>query len=179
MAAKKPAQKSKSAKPAEQKPAAKAKSSPKSSLTAKEEAFCRAYVETSNGSEAYRRAYNAANMKPESIHRKAVEVKAKGRVTARIEELQAKVAERHDVTVDYIIGGLKTVAERSMQVEAVLNKDGEPIGEYQFNAAGANKSLELLGKHLGMFTEKMNLHVTTDLSEILKARGRANASDSQ
>ena len=36
-------------------------------LTAKQEAFARAYVETGNASEAYRRAYNAENMKQESI----------------------------------------------------------------------------------------------------------------
>ena len=31
-------------------------------LTIKQEAFARAYVETGNASEAYRRAYNAENM---------------------------------------------------------------------------------------------------------------------
>lgn len=39
-------------------------------LTQKQEAFALAYFETGNASEAYRRAYNAENMKPESINRK-------------------------------------------------------------------------------------------------------------
>ena len=34
------------------------------SLTPKQEAFCLAYMETGNASEAYRRAYDADNMKP-------------------------------------------------------------------------------------------------------------------
>ena len=34
------------------------------------------------------------------------------------------------------------------------------MGDEKFEAAGANKSLELLGKHLGLFTEK--LQVTGD-----------------
>ena len=36
-------------------------------LTPKQENFCLAYLETGNASEAYRRAYDVANMKPESI----------------------------------------------------------------------------------------------------------------
>lgn len=42
-------------------------------LTIKQEAFARAYVETGNASEAYRRAYDAARMKPEVIAVKASE----------------------------------------------------------------------------------------------------------
>ena len=36
----------------------------------------------------------------------------------------------------------------------------ENLGDEKFEPAGANKSLELLGKHLGLFTEK--LQVTGD-----------------
>ena len=39
-----------------------------SKLTPKQENFCLAYLETSNASEAYRRAYDSENMKPESIN---------------------------------------------------------------------------------------------------------------
>ena len=45
-------------------------------LTIKQEAFARAYVETGNASEAYRRAYNAENMKQESIAVRACELLA-------------------------------------------------------------------------------------------------------
>jgi hypothetical protein len=36
----------------------------------------------------------------------------------------------------------------------VLDRKGVPTGEYKFDSAGANRSLELLGKELGMFGEK-------------------------
>ena len=39
----------------------------------------------------------------------------------------------------------------------VRDKDGNPIGTYNFNAAGANKSLELIGKELGMFVNKVQV----------------------
>lgn len=36
-------------------------------LTIKQEAFCQAYIETGNASEAYRTAYAADKMKPEAV----------------------------------------------------------------------------------------------------------------
>ena len=56
-------------------------------LTPKQEAFAQAYIETGNASEAYRRSYNASNMKEETVWRKAKEVMDNGKVTARLHEL--------------------------------------------------------------------------------------------
>jgi len=41
-----------------------------------------------------------------------------------------------------------------MQAEAVLNDDGKPIGQYSYQGSVANRSLELLGKELGMFIDR-------------------------
>ena len=41
-------------------------------LTPKQEKFAQVYVETSNASEAYRQAYDALKMKPETITRKSL-----------------------------------------------------------------------------------------------------------
>ena len=71
-------------------------------MTPKQEAFCLAYIETGNASEAYRVAYNAENMKPESIWVKACELLASGKVTARVAELKAAALKRHEMTVDDI-----------------------------------------------------------------------------
>lgn len=72
-------------------------------LTEKQEAACQAYIECGgNQSEAYRQAYDAENMKPETIWSKASELFANGKVAARVLELQAGHAERHNVTVDTI-----------------------------------------------------------------------------
>lgn len=71
-------------------------------MTPKQEAFCMAYIETGNASEAYRRTYNATNMKPEVVNVKASELLSKGKVAVRVAELKAEHAERHEVTVDDI-----------------------------------------------------------------------------
>lgn len=76
-------------------------------LTPKQEAFCLAYIETGNASEAYRQAYNAETMKAESVHRKAKELLDNGKITARIEELKAQHAERHKLTVDDLLAELE------------------------------------------------------------------------
>src|SRR5688572_29783725 len=71
-------------------------------MTPKQEAFAQAYVETGNASEAYRRAYDAENMKPEVVSVKACELLKNGKVTVKVQQLQAKHAKRHDITIDRI-----------------------------------------------------------------------------
>lgn len=76
-------------------------------LTPKQDAFCRAYIETGNQSEAYRRAYDAKGMKLESVHRKAAEVFANGKVTARIAELHAELREDYRITAQTLLRELE------------------------------------------------------------------------
>ncbi|WP_209026251.1 terminase small subunit [Mannheimia haemolytica] len=76
-------------------------------LTPKQEAFCFAYIETGNASEAYRQAYETEDMKSETVHRKAKELMDNGKITARIEELKAEHAERHKLTVDDLLKELE------------------------------------------------------------------------
>ena len=88
------------------------------SLTPKREKFVQAYVETGNASEAYRRAFNAENMKPEVIHVKASELLANGNVRVRVEELKTAHAERHNVTVDDIRAMLVEDRKFAREMEA-------------------------------------------------------------
>ena len=63
-------------------------------LTIKQEAFARAYVETGNASEAYRRSYNAENMKQESIAVNASKTLARANVSLMVSEMRKELAER-------------------------------------------------------------------------------------
>ena len=70
-------------------------------LTAKQEAFCLAYVEKGNASEAYRLAYDVGeNTKPETVWRKASALAADGKVSARVAELKGQAATRLMVTIE-------------------------------------------------------------------------------
>jgi hypothetical protein len=88
-------------------------------LTLKQENFCMAYIETGNASEAYRKAYNAVKMKPESINRKAKEVMDNVKVTARIKELREPVIKRHAITVDDLIRELEEARSLALVAETV------------------------------------------------------------
>jgi phage terminase small subunit len=84
-------------------------------LTPKQEAFCQAYIETGNASEAYRRAYDVSpDTKPETINRKAIEVLQNGKVTARIEAARQQLAEKHEVTADRIVRELALLGFANM-----------------------------------------------------------------
>ncbi|WP_439236014.1 terminase small subunit [Lonepinella koalarum] len=92
-------------------------------LTPKQEAFCLAYIETGNASEAYRQAYSVEQMKPESVHRKAKELLDNGKITARIEQLQADNVARHKITVDNLLDELekaRKIAESNNNPNAMI-----------------------------------------------------------
>lgn len=84
-----------------------------------------------------------------------------------IQEAQNKLTERTEITQDYVLTNIKKVIERCMQQEAVQARDGSPLlvegpeGDlaclFEFKETGALKGLELLGKHLGMFKDKIEL----------------------
>ena len=75
---------------------------PTRKLTVKQERFAQAYVETSNASEAYRRAYDAENSSDAVVWTSACNLLKNHKVAIRVQELQAKHAENHDVTVEYL-----------------------------------------------------------------------------
>lgn len=110
-------------------------------LTPKQEAFALAYVETGNASEAYRRAYNAVNMKPEVIANKASALLKRGDVRVRVEMAQAKAIERHETTVDDIL--------RELEEARALAAGGDKPQPAAMVAASMGKA-----KLLGMLTDK-------------------------
>lgn len=86
-------------------------------LTIKQEAFCQAYIETGNASQAYRTAYAADKMKTDSINRKAKELIDNGKIAARVAELQGEIKERHNVTVDSLIAELEEARQAALSAE--------------------------------------------------------------
>lgn len=85
-------------------------------------------------------------------------------VRTRLEQLQQEIkevsAQRTVVTRDWVLDGLKTVAVRCMAAEPVRDAKGNETGQYTFNASGANRALELLGKQLGMFHDAIDHTLT-------------------
>lgn len=85
-------------------------------LTPKQEDFCRAYMETGNASEAYRKTYKTDAMKPESVNRLAFALLQNIKITSRLEELREIAAKRHEVTVDSLLAELDEARELAREL---------------------------------------------------------------
>lgn len=87
-------------------------------LTPKQENFCLAYLETGNASEAYRRSYNAENMKPESINVNACKLLADAKIAQRLDELRAPVIRKAQLTVEDLLRELEEARRLAIDTEA-------------------------------------------------------------
>lgn len=129
------------------------------SLTPKREAFCLAYIETGNASEAYRRAYPASLKWPEhSVASNASTLLKNTDVLQRVEALKAeissKVTKKVAISKQWVLEQLIENASIAKAAEPVLDGEGNPTGEYKTNIAAANRAIELIGKELGMFVDR-------------------------
>lgn len=108
------------------------------------------------------KSYEAAGYKP---HRGNSSTLARNKnILARVQELlaererihgqsTARAIERVSLTKEWVLARLIDNAQRASQAVPVLDAEGHPTGEYRYQGAVANRALELLGKHLGMFVE--------------------------
>lgn len=86
-------------------------------LTEKQEAFCRAYIETGNASEAYRAAYDAENMAAQTVNRTAKALLDNRKIAARLDELRAPIIQKHNITVDSLIAELEEARIAALTAE--------------------------------------------------------------
>ena len=135
-------------------------------LTDKQRLFVEEYLIDLNATAAARRAGYSAKT-AEVI---GFENLRKPNIAAAIGQAKAERSERTEITQDWVLEGLKENYRRAMQQEAVLDAEGNSTGEYRYNGAVANKSLELMGRHLNMFTDTLNLSggVTVTHEEALR-----------
>ena len=128
-------------------------------MTPKQEAFVREYLVDLNATQAAVRA----GYSPKTANEQGARLLAHASVAAAIQIEMDKRAKRTEITADYVLRGLQEVAERCLEREPVMVGRGEDRHHlqddegryvYQFDAAGANRAFELLGKHLKLFTEK-------------------------
>lgn len=73
-------------------------------LTAKQEAYCQAFVEMNDKSAAYREAYDADSMNVNTVNTKAWELHRNGAITDRIAILQDELRQRNKIKIDDVLG---------------------------------------------------------------------------
>lgn len=127
-------------------------------LTAKQEAFCQAYVACRNATQAAVEAgyseRTAGSIGQENLK--------KPEIQKRLAELQEARSARTRITQDWVLETLQEVVERCMQRAPVMVRKGKEMVQlqedgadvWQFNARGATGALDLLGKHMGMWQKE-------------------------
>ncbi|MCV2448472.1 terminase small subunit [Paracoccus sp. DMF] len=133
-------------------------------LTERQRRFVEEYMRDADGnaSAAARRAGYAAK----SAGKYAAQLMGSEKVMAAIAQARAERAERTKIDADYVLRQAVKLHERCMQEiepftdragDQVYDKEGRPI--YIFNATGAAKALELVGKHVGVqaFRDKLDV----------------------
>ena len=86
-------------------------------LTPKQEAFCYGYIETGNASGAYRAAYNAEKMKPESVAVQAAKMLISPKIALKIDALRAELRQRHEITVDDLVAELEDARKLAFETD--------------------------------------------------------------
>lgn len=135
-------------------------------LSEKQRLFIKEYLVDLNATQAAIRAGYSAK----TAYRQGADLLQKTSIREAIEKAQAERSQRVEVTQDYVISNLVEIVERSMQRAPVTNRKGEQIKDSKgrnvwcFDAKAANKALELLGKHLGLFSDRVQTEVSGGLS---------------
>lgn len=88
-------------------------------MTPKQIAFCQAYLETSDASEAWRRSYDASKSNKNSVNRRGHEMLQHSKVIAYLAEERAHIMARHRITVDDLLSELEEARTAALGADTV------------------------------------------------------------
>lgn len=152
-------------------------------LTPKQELFCQEYMIDLNATQAYKRAgYTALNDNVAGVE--GHKLLRNPNISTRVKELMDE--RRNVLLIDayFVIETLKESNQRSMSkvtpvmvwdpISKEMKQKEDEAGNavYEFDSSGANRSAELLGKHLGIF-EKDNKRTIESSIQVLEVRPQA------
>lgn len=137
-------------------------------LTPQQEVFAQEVAKGKNLSEAYRNAYKAAKMKPETVNDTASKLMANPQVTQRVRQIQAAAADRAELDAAEIIREIRRVAVSD--IAGIMHEDGRVKLPHELDpatrAAVASFKIDEYGRIEYKFWPK-----TTALDQAAKIKG--------
>lgn len=144
-------------------------------ISAKQAMFVEEYLIDLNATQAAIRAGYSEKTARSQGQRLLTNVDIKRAVKDRIEAR----SERTKIDQDYILNGINDTVQRCRQAQLVTDREGLPVlvetpdgmltPAFTFDASNTLKGFELLGKHLGMWKEKVELDFSAELLAAAKA----------
>ena len=131
-------------------------------LTPRQKQFVAEYLLDLNATQAAIRAGYSPRTATAQASRLLTNVKVSEAIARAVEDR----AQRTAMDQDWVLGCLREVVDRCMQAVPVCDRHGNPTGEFRFNAAGATRALEIIGKHFRMFSDKGEEQGPRDVREL-------------
>ena len=124
-------------------------------MTGKQNVFVQEYLKDMNATQAAIRAGYSAHTAYSIGQRLLSNVE----ISQAIDAAMSERSERAKLTADYVLQNLHEIAQRCMQKSPVMVKGEQAIDDegrhlWTFDAKNALRALELIGKHMGMFSDK-------------------------
>lgn len=113
-------------------------------MTAKQDRFCHEYTIDLNATQSAIRA----GYSEKSARKIGCELLTKPDIQAKIAEFNHERCKTTKIDALWVLTQAVKVHERCMQEEQVTDRDGATTGEFKFEHSGANKALEIIGKHV-------------------------------
>jgi hypothetical protein len=117
-------------------------------MSPKQEHFAQCIADGMTQADAYRTAFDAGNMKPETIHKRASELMTNGEVAGRVAELKEKLV-------------TKALWSREMSVKALVSS--YKVAQGQNNSSGMTGAIKELNAMHG-FNAPQKVDISGELS---------------
>lgn len=154
-------------------------------LTIKQEKFCQRLFAGLSQREAYKQAFNSSRMKDKTIDEVASKLAKEYKVATRLKELTDELKERNIITIEQVLAEYKKIAFADIKdfleyktiktdlgyTQVIDAKDSNEIdgtmvnevsisrdGTFKFKLHDKKGALDQIGKHLGMFVDKLEVN---------------------